>query len=316
MRDLGFDDVVNLSLTDPGARRRGCGSPRTTSRRGRSGSRNPLSVEHSVLRTTLLGSLLDVRRYNLARGAERVALFESGRVYLREGSSRDGRPAGRASSRASGRRPRSSPTGSAALAVGPLAPAELARRGAAGRLLRAQGRARGARRAARGRAGGRAGDAAVPASGPGGRGAARRRRAGWLGEIHPLVCRDMGPRARRRRSRSTWRRWSRPPRSAGSSYEDVITYPAVLQDLAVVVDEDVPRGARPGGGRWPAAASCCAARRSSTSTAASRSGEGRKSLALRLEFRAPDRTLTDEEVAERREAIKAALEAIGGSLRE
>ncbi len=33
-------------------------------------------------------------------------------------------------------------------------------------------------------------------------------------------------------------------------------------------------------------------------------GEGRKSLALRLEFRAPDRTLTDEEVAERRAAIE------------
>ena len=45
-------------------------------------------------------------------------------------------------------------------------------------------------------------------------------------------------------------------------------------------------------------------------------GEGRKSLALRLEFRAPDRTLTDEEVAERREAIEAALAEIGGSLRE
>ena len=45
-------------------------------------------------------------------------------------------------------------------------------------------------------------------------------------------------------------------------------------------------------------------------------GEGRKSLALRLEFRAPDRTLTDAEVAERREAIKAALAEIGGSLRE
>jgi phenylalanyl-tRNA synthetase beta chain len=45
-------------------------------------------------------------------------------------------------------------------------------------------------------------------------------------------------------------------------------------------------------------------------------GEGRKSLALRLEFRALDRTLTDPEVAERREAIKAALAEIGGSLRE
>jgi phenylalanyl-tRNA synthetase beta chain len=45
-------------------------------------------------------------------------------------------------------------------------------------------------------------------------------------------------------------------------------------------------------------------------------GEGRKSLALNLEFRAPDRTLTDEEVAGLREAIKAKLDEIGGTLRE
>ena len=44
-------------------------------------------------------------------------------------------------------------------------------------------------------------------------------------------------------------------------------------------------------------------------------GEGKKSLALRLAFRAPDRTLTDEEVAERRAAIEAALAEIGGRLR-
>ncbi len=44
-------------------------------------------------------------------------------------------------------------------------------------------------------------------------------------------------------------------------------------------------------------------------------GEGNRSLALRLEFRAPDRTLTDEEVTERRTAIEAALGEIGGKLR-
>ena len=44
-------------------------------------------------------------------------------------------------------------------------------------------------------------------------------------------------------------------------------------------------------------------------------GEGNKSLALRLEFRAPDRTLTDEEVAERRAAIERELESLGGRLR-
>ena len=45
-------------------------------------------------------------------------------------------------------------------------------------------------------------------------------------------------------------------------------------------------------------------------------GEGSASLALRLEFRAPDRTLTDEEAAERREKIVAALaERLGARLR-
>ena len=45
-------------------------------------------------------------------------------------------------------------------------------------------------------------------------------------------------------------------------------------------------------------------------------GEGRKSLALRLEFRAADRTLTDEEVAGLRDSIAARLGEIGGTLRE
>jgi phenylalanyl-tRNA synthetase beta chain len=45
-------------------------------------------------------------------------------------------------------------------------------------------------------------------------------------------------------------------------------------------------------------------------------GAGSASLALRLEFRAPDRTLTDEEVAERRAKIVAALdEQLGARLR-
>jgi len=44
-------------------------------------------------------------------------------------------------------------------------------------------------------------------------------------------------------------------------------------------------------------------------------GEGKRSLALGLEFRAPDRTLTDAEVAELRQAIEARLAEIGGRLR-
>ena len=46
-------------------------------------------------------------------------------------------------------------------------------------------------------------------------------------------------------------------------------------------------------------------------------GEGRKSLALRLEFRSSDRTLTDAEVAERRAGIRDAIaHETGGTLRE
>ena len=41
-------------------------------------------------------------------------------------------------------------------------------------------------------------------------------------------------------------------------------------------------------------------------------GEGRKSLALRLEFRAADRTLTDEEVAERARRSRPSWTKIGG----
>ena len=49
---------------------------------------------------------------------------------------------------------------------------------------------------------------------------------------------------------------------------------------------------------------------------AERIGAGNVSLALRLTYRAPDRTLTDEEVAQRREAITAALaEQLGGRVR-
>ena len=45
-------------------------------------------------------------------------------------------------------------------------------------------------------------------------------------------------------------------------------------------------------------------------------GAGRASLALRLEFRAPDRTLTDDEVAARRAKIVAALaQRLGAELR-
>ncbi len=93
------------------------------------------------------------------------------------------------------------------------------------------------------------------------------------------------------------------------------TYPSVRQDLAVVVPADVSaarvrEAVLAGGGELLRAAEVF------DLFEGEQLGEGRKSLALRLEFRAADRTLTDEEVAARREAIVAALNEIGGSPRE
>jgi phenylalanyl-tRNA synthetase beta chain len=44
--------------------------------------KNPLNDELAVLRTSLLPSLLRTLRYNVSRGASDVALFETGRVFL------------------------------------------------------------------------------------------------------------------------------------------------------------------------------------------------------------------------------------------
>jgi len=51
---------------------------------------NPIASPLAVMRSSLLGSLINVLRFNLARRAGRVRIFEAGRVYARDGSVRDG----------------------------------------------------------------------------------------------------------------------------------------------------------------------------------------------------------------------------------
>jgi phenylalanyl-tRNA synthetase beta chain len=97
-------------------------------------------------------------------------------------------------------------------------------------------------------------------------------------------------------------------------YSDVTSFPAVLQDIAVVLEDDVAAAeveaaVRAGGGDLLDRVEVFDLYRGA------QVGEGSKSLALRLEFRAPDRTLTDEEVAQRRAEIERELAEIGGRLR-
>jgi len=99
-----------------------------------------------------------------------------------------------------------------------------------------------------------------------------------------------------------------------ATYSDVTSFPAVLQDIAVIVPEDVP-AARLAEVVRAGAGELLASMRVFDLYHGEQVGEGSKSLALRLEFRALDRTLTDDEVAERRTAIERALEPIGARLR-
>ncbi|HEX5609840.1 MAG TPA: phenylalanine--tRNA ligase subunit beta [Solirubrobacterales bacterium] len=330
LRDLGFDQIVGWSFTDPGEAGRlriGADDPRaefvTVA--------NPLSEDQSVMRTVLLGSLLDVAARNVARGTERLALFESGRAYLsgefavspgmreevRTGA--DGGGSERRVDPLAGHFPGDQaapfvePHRFAALALGPLGarswrgggePADFfALKGVAEALARQLGTELDFTQATEpflhpGRS------AAVTVDGA---------PAGWLGEVHPLVCREWEIEAA-----VAFELDAAPLIAAASAgeetYEDVTTFPAVYQDIAVVVPDevaavDVRAAVLKAGGALLHSAEVFDLYRGD------QVGEGKVSLALGLEFRAPDRTLTDEEVSGLREAIEAALEAIGGSLR-
>jgi phenylalanyl-tRNA synthetase beta chain len=267
--------------------------------------RNPLSEDLSVMRTTLLGSLLTSVRHNTARGAEDVRIFEEGSVYF-------DRPHRREPTAAEAR---STPLPDermhlAALMTGRTRPASWGDKAppsadffaAKGVLETVLGALRVQFTVVRG---------SDPFLHPGR--AARvlvgGEDAGWLGEIHPGVAEefdldrvagfelDLGA--------------VLPHAVIAPHYEDLTSFPAIRQDLAFWVPADrtasdlvqVVRGA---GGKllrdvrvfdvYPR--------------------EGQTSLAVRLEFRAGDRTLTDDEVApQRQKIVKAVADKLEGELR-
>jgi phenylalanyl-tRNA synthetase beta chain len=250
---------------------------------------NPMSSEQSRLRTTLVGSLLDVAQRNHARGAGSSRLFEAGAVYLPGDADL----------------PRE-PHHVGALVSGAVRPATwrhadppeadfFAGKGVlAGMLdtLRVPWSVKAA---------------TEPFLHPG-RAAhivVDQTMVGWLGEIHPEVS----------------ARWdlSIPlaafeldlDRVADSvpvtRYHDFASYPEVREDLAVIVGDTVPAGQVLKVVRSAGAPLLSHADVFDVYREAEKIGAGNVSLALRLHFRAPDRTLTDEEVAAKRRQITEAL---------
>ncbi len=89
-------------------------------------------------------------------------------------------------------------------------------------------------------------------------------------------------------------------------YEDVITYPAVRQDLAFIVAEDVPAADLLDVAQ-AAAGPELREMRVFDVYRGPQVGEGRKSLAFSVEFQSPERTLSDEDAAALRQQIADAL---------
>ena len=75
---LGYQETINFSFVEARWESELAGNPNPVR------LLNPIASQMSVMRSSLLGSLLQVLKFNLARKASRVRVFELGRVFLRD----------------------------------------------------------------------------------------------------------------------------------------------------------------------------------------------------------------------------------------
>ena len=227
---------------------------------------DPMTADQAVLRTTLVPGLVEAVCTQLDAGAERIALFEVARVYL---------PSGEALPHEHWR--------VGGIVQGGFGPAK-----GAVETLHAALHVEAAfdRELEPG-----------PLFHPG---KAARTAAGIVAELHPALLEGV------------WGAFEldlatlveeAPERV---EYEDVITFPALRQDLAVAVPEQVEAGALVAAAREAAGPELRDVRVFDVYRGG-QVGEGRKSVALRLAFQSPERTLSDEDAAALRERIVAAL---------
>jgi phenylalanyl-tRNA synthetase beta chain len=140
-------------------------------------------------------------------------------------------------------------------------------------------------------------------------GKAARVEAGWLGELHPALL------------AGSWGIFELDLATLFAAvpdvvhYEDVITYPPVRQDLAFVVDEDVPAGALIRAAK-EAAGDELREMRPFDVYRGEQVGQGKKSIAFSVAFQSREKTLTDEDAAALRTRIVTALQSrFGAQLR-
>jgi phenylalanyl-tRNA synthetase beta chain len=232
----------------------------------------PIAVELTALRTSLLPSLVDAARRNVETGATGIALFEIARVYLPNGEL----PTERLHVAAIGE-------GGFASAKGVVE--------ALYEALKAEPRFERAEH---------------PLFHPG---KTARTAAGVLGELNPRVL--AGEWGALEVDLESLFAESREP----VTYEDVITYPAIRQDLAFVVPEEVEAGQLVDAAREAAGPELREVEIFDVYRG-EQVGEGKKSIAFSVAFQSPERTLSDEDAAALRQKIADALaERFGAVLR-
>lgn len=135
---------------------------------------------------------------------------------------------------------------------------------------------------------------------------------GYAGQLHPAAIERAGlPKG----TCAVELNLDAVPPAAGLPAPRVSPFPAVFQDLSLVVDVDVPAQAvidavRDGAGHLLEDVALFDV------YAGPQIGEGRKSLTLALRFRAVDRTLTEDEASTARDAaVATAAERLGAALR-
>jgi len=232
----------------------------------------PISVELTALRTTLIPSLVEAVRRNVDAGARAIALFEIARVYLPNGDLPNER-----------------------LRVAGVAAGDFFHVKGVVETLYAALKAEPVFARTQ-----------HPLLHPG---KAAGTPAGIVGELHP------------RELEGAWGTFeldldelfaiAREP----VTYDDVITYPAVRQDIAVTVAEDVSAGELVAVAQEAAGPELREIRVFDVYRG-EQVGAGRKSVAFSVVFQSPERTLTEDDATRLREQIVAALaERLSAELR-
>ncbi|HEY5046210.1 MAG TPA: phenylalanine--tRNA ligase subunit beta [Solirubrobacteraceae bacterium] len=322
----GLHEVIGWSFTDPGLLDR-LRLPAGHAMRDVVRLENPLSEAQSTMRPTLLGSLLDAARHNVSRNGPDVAIFESGAVY-RAGDARathslvdehqalgallTGALGGWASKSWRGEPGESDFFAAKALlgalldkfhvdwSVQPATAWPFLHPGRAAEVLAGDGY------------GGSVSEPVLAETGMLAEGERPPASVGFVGEVHPLVAGqwdlertavfaiDLGKLA--------------AAAAPVVAFKPFASVPSLRRDLAVTLPDPIAAAqvlerVREAGGEVLDDVSVFDV------YTGPQVGEGMRSLALALSFRAPDRTLTEEDVEPARARIVAALGELGGELR-